>query len=340
MLAAKTTLQHAQSVKEYLLKHNLVHPEYGYIKEMGYIYFPLLKKAAIPKAKTVNTRFSFPARLKPVTVTELLRGKLTPSELALLPQSQEIVGQILILEIPAELKLKERLIAEAYLQSHKSLITVVKKDHQHEGEFRLRKVKVLAGKNTKETIHHENGVQLKLHLENTYFSARLAHERLRIAQQVKKDEEILVMFSGAGPYLFVLVKNSPVKSIYGIEINPLAHQYALENITLNGVQSKVMIHQGDVRTILPKIKKIFDRIVMPLPKTGEEYLDIALTKAHTGTVIHLYAFLPEAEFKTEAQKIKKLCRQHGREVKILRSVKCGQFSPYVYRVCFDLKVLK
>jgi tRNA (guanine37-N1)-methyltransferase len=64
----------------------------------------------------------------------------------------------------------------------------------------------LAGKNTKEAVHGENGVQMKVNLEQTYFSAKSAHERLRIAQLVKPGEEILVMFSGVAPYPLVLAK--------------------------------------------------------------------------------------------------------------------------------------
>src|SRR3989338_1948157 len=148
----------------------------------------------------------------------------------------------------------------------------------HSGEFRLRKVKILTGKNSKETIHQESGIKIKLHLERTYFSARTSHERLRIASQVKPGENILVMFSGAGPMPLVLARQSPARHITGIEINPLAHQYALQSIELNNLQDKITLLEGDVRERLPPLKQTFYRIAMPLPKTGEEFLDVALPK--------------------------------------------------------------
>lgn len=338
MLAASTTLHYAQTVKEYLQNKKLLHHEYLPVKELGFMYFPVLKKAKVPHAEVVETKISFPSKIKPATIEQVLAKKLTPKELTLIPKTQEIVGDILILEIPPELKQKERLIAEAYLQITKHIQTVVKKEYMHAGEFRTRKVRILAGKLTKETIHHESGVKLKLHLEKTYFSSRLGHERLRITQQVKPGEIILVMFSGVGPYPLVLAKNSEAKKIYGVELNPFAHYYATQNVELNNLSSKVIIQEGDVRTVVPKLKQTFDRIIMPLPKTGEEFLPVAFSKATRGTIIHLYSFLQEKEIAKEARRLREKCKQLGHPVRLLRNVKCGQFSPGTFRVCFDMKV--
>ncbi len=338
MYAAQTELKNAQKVKEFLIAKHLFHPNYTAVKEFGLIYFPIIKKIKVPKANVVAVSFSFPQKRQPASIQELLKGKLTPAELKILPTSQEVVGKILILEIPSELQKKERVIAQAYLTHSRQVETVVKKAEFHEGDYRLRKVQVLAGKNTKETIHLENGVKIKLDLEKTYFSARSANERLRIAKQVKKGEEVLVMFSGAAPYPLVIAKNSMAKMVYGIELNPLAHQYALQNVALNKCGDRIIILQGDVRTIIPDLKKKFNRIVMPLPKTAEDFLGSALSAAKKGTVIHFYAFLAEADLKAAGKRIKELCAGYGHSVKILRAVTCGQFSPRTFRVCFDIKV--
>ena len=156
---------------------------------------------------------------------------------------------------------------------------------------------------------------------------------------VKPGEEVLVMFSGAAPYPLVIAKNSKAKVVYGIEMNPLAHQYALENVFINKLDDRVAIFEGDVRKILPKLRKRFNRIAMPLPKTGEEFLDIALSKVKVGGMIHLYAFLNEKEIDNEAKKVREICKENKHSVRILRKVKCGQFSPSVFRVCFDIKVI-
>jgi len=339
MLAAYTKLQNAEKVKKHIVKKGVLNTSYSPVKELGYIYFPLTKKVKIPHSKTVNTKFEFSKRDRQQTIEEILSKKLTRRQIGLLPRSQEIVGDIMILEVPKDLEKKERLIAQAYLVINKNISTVVKKKEMHSGIFRTRKVKILAGKKSKETIHLENGIKLKLHLEKTYFSARSANERLRIAKQVKKGEEVMVMFSGAAPYPLVIAKNSPAKKIYGIELNPLAHAYADENIRMNRFEEKIVLWKGDVYAVMPKIKKKFDRIVMPLPKTGEEFLPLALKKTKKGTIIHLYSFLNEDEVDSYAKKVRRICKANKHGVKVLRKVKCGQFSPGTFRVCLDLKVL-
>ncbi|HLC71647.1 MAG TPA: class I SAM-dependent methyltransferase family protein [Candidatus Nanoarchaeia archaeon] len=340
MYAAQTELKNAQKVKEFLITKKLFHPDYTSVKEFGLIYFPIIKKTKVPGAKVVAVSFSFPRKVHQASMPELLKGKLTSAELAILPTSQEVVGKILILEIPEELQQKERVIAQAYLTQSHHVETVVKKAEFHEGDYRLRKVQVLAGKNTKETIHQENGVKIKLDLEKTYFSARSSNERLRIAKQVTKGEEVLVMFSGAAPYPLVIAKNSPAKLIYGIELNPLAHQYALQSVELNHLSDRIIILQGDVRTITPTLNRKFDRIIMPLPKTAEDFLESALCAAKKKAIIHLYAFLAKDDIKAAGKRIQKLCTGYGHSVKILRAVTCGQFSPRTFRICFDLKLNK
>lgn len=338
MLAAKTELRHIERVKQFLIKNNLLHPYLLPVKEFDSFYFPLQKRVQVPMATVVSVKFDFPNKEKAKTVDDFLKNKLSVEELKILPRSQEVVGTILILEIPEELQKKEKMIAEAYLQANKRLETVVKKEHMHEGVYRTRKVKILAGKMSKETMHLENGVKIKLHLEKTYFSARSGGERLRIARMVKRGENVLVMFSGAGPYPLVLAKNSPAEHIWGIEINPVAHALAVENVELNDLGKKITFYDGDVREILPPIRKKFERIIMPLPKTGEEFLGLALSKIKPKGTIHSYSFLMENEFKDYELKIKELCKAEKRKIKILRMVKCGQFSPNKFRVCWDLKV--
>ncbi len=338
MLAACTELKNAETLRQHLVSKKAVHQGFLPIKELGFIYFPLAKRLPVPRGKVVNVSFAFPEKEKSASVEELLRNELSSREMKLLPRAQEIVGTIMVLEIPEALQKYEHAIAQAYLKANKSIRTVVKKARMHEGPFRLRKVTVLAGRSIKETIHRENGIRLKLDLEKTYFSARLAHERLRIAQQVAKGEDVLVMFSGAAPYPLVIAKNSEASRITGIEINPLAHQYGQENVTMNKFTKRIDLKLGDVRDLLPKMRRKFDRIAMPLPKTGEEFLDIALPAVKTGGVIHLYAFLREEEIAGYRKNVLGICKKLGNSAKILRVVQCGQFAPGVSRYCVDMKV--
>ena len=268
----------------------------------------------------------------------LLKKKLTKKQLELLPSSYDVMGSILIFsDFPKELIKKEKAIGDALLKLHENLKTICKKTKKYSGRYRLPKLKVISGDKTKETIYKENNMALKLNVEKVYFSPRLSTERKRIYQLIKKNEDVLVMFSGCGPYSIVISKNSKPKEIFSIEINPIAYKYQKENILLNKVKN-IKLFKGDVKKILPKINKKFDRILMPLPKGAEDFLDLALFKIKNKGIIHFYDFLNENEFDKAAEKISKSCRKAKKKYKILNIVKCGQFSPSVFRICVDFRV--
>ena len=131
------------------------------------------------------------------TLKQILKSKLTKKQLSIIPNSFDIVGDIAIFsDFPEELKTKEKVIANTLLSLHKNLKIVVKKTKHFSGKYRLQKVKIIAGENRKITTHKENNIVVKLNIETCYFSQRLATERLRITNQIKPNESILVMFSG------------------------------------------------------------------------------------------------------------------------------------------------
>src|SRR3989344_4957198 len=218
---------------------------------------------------------------------------------------------------------KER--AKAFLNNR--IKTVAYKSKKYSGRLRLPKITILAGKKTKEAIHKESGCSFKLNIEKCYFSVRSSNERLRIAKQVKNNELILVMFSGVIPFPIIIEKHSNPKEIYAIELNKECHKYAKENLILNH-SSKIKLFQGDVRKVLPRINRKFNRIIMPHPSDSFSYLDLASRYIKPKGIIHFYIFGQESEIKDIKQKLKKF--------KIKKIVKAGNSAPYTYRLCFDL----
>jgi len=248
----------------------------------------------------------------------------------LIPKSYEQIGDIIIFsDFPKELKKKEKQIGEELLKKHKQIKIIAKKIKNFSGKYRLPKLKILAGENRKETIHKENGLRIKINPEKAYFSSKTGSERLRIAKLVKKNEKVLVMFSGVAPFNLTLSKHSKLKESYGIEINPEAHKYAEENIIINKFNN-IHLYKGNVKLILPKLKEKFNRIVMPAPKNAMNYLKLAKEYTKKGGTIHFYTFEKEENFNKLKEKFK--------DFKKVDLIKTGQTSPRVYRICLDLKV--
>jgi len=275
---------------------------------------------------------------KPTTIKEALASKLTKKQLKSLPTSFDVVGDIAIIDIPEELKKKQKLIADTLLSINKNIKVVCKKAGIHKGQFRTQKLTILSGERRKETEHRETGARLRLNPETVYFSVRLSTERKRIAELVKRGESVLVMFSGVAPYPVVIAKNAHPKEIYAVEKNPKAHSYAVENIKINKLDN-IKLYKGDVKITVPKLKKKFDRILMPLPKSAEDFLDTALKASKKGTIVHFYDFLHIDEFNKAKKKIKSACKTAKKKCRILRTTKCGQHAPRVFRICVDFKII-
>ena len=252
----------------------------------------------------------------------------------------DIIGDIAIVEIPDEMKGKDHAIAERITANQKNIKVVYKKVGGHEGRLRIQKLKRIYGEKRTVTVHRENNVSLKLDVSKVYFSPRQATERQRVYKQVKKGEQVLVMFSGIGPFTTSIAKNTVAKSVYGIELNKTAHKFAVENAKLNKVEGKIKLFCGDARKVVPKLRIKFDRIIMPLPKGAVSFLDLAFAAAKKGTVVHFYDFEKEQDIPDLAiAKVVTAAAAAKKKIRVLAVVKCGQLAVRAYRVCVDFKIL-
>ncbi len=330
MKCVKVELKKAEKAKLKLINLGVFNRKYIADRDSKYVYFSVTKNVK----GFENTNRKLKKSILKGTLVDLLKNKLTSKELKELTKSYDLVGGVAILEIDDPLLKKKKLIADAILKINKNVRTVIRSLGGHEGEYRVRNYEYLAGENNLETLYKENGVNLILDVTKTYFSPRLSKERMRIASLAKKDEDVLVMFSGVGIYSLVIAKHSNAKLIYGVEINPDSCKYAEKSLDLNKkLKDKIKLFCGDVLEIVPKLNNKFDRIIMPLPATSISFLDLALKYLNKKGIIHLYCF---SEENLVNDLIKSLENKYF--FKIFNVVKTGQSSPRTYRYCFDIVV--
>jgi len=258
-----------------------------------------------------------------------------------------MVGEIAVIEPTAENKGKYLQFARQLLQENKHIRTVAVKATATEGRYRVRKVRVIAGKKTTETTYRENGAILKLDLNKVYFSPRLCFERQRIAELVKPGERVLVLFAGVGPYAIVIAKklgkNAKNTKIVGVELNPYAVEYFKENNKLNKTEALVTVVKADAKKFLAKKenRKAFDRIIMPLPKTAFKFLPGAVRCASAGATIHFYAIASERDgspFEEAEKQIAHACAKQKRKFKIILKRVALPYAPRVVQVAIDAKI--
>lgn len=277
------------------------------------------------------------------TIKEKLRQIIPEDLLDLVPKSFDILGSkgeaVAIIEIPPEMKLHQIEIADAIMEVHHNVKSVLNKESERHGEYRNREYQLIKGDPNTSVIHRESGCRFRLDPTKTYFSSRESTERERISSIINSGEKILVMFSGVGPYPICIAREHPDVKVTAIELNPDAHYYCIENIRLNKVTDRVTAVLGDVREICPKLEDRFDRVVMPLPKGAYQFLDITIPLMNKGGVIHFYHWAPEDQLFEEAEKLVSEAVKHfGRQSEIIDRVKVSKYSPRMCKVRIDAKI--
>lgn len=260
---------------------------------------------------------------------------LTRDELKLLVGSYDVIGDVAMIIVPDSLKHREQQIAEAILQSNRKIKVVAKRVGQYSGEFRTIDLQVIAGEPRTETEVKEFGVRVRLDPAKVYFSIRSGNERKRIASLVRESENVLVLFSGVGPFPLIISKYSQAKCIVGIEKNPLAHGYALDNLKINKNLKNIHFHLGDVRDVLQGLQTCFDRILLVLPTGGEEFLPIALNALKPDGCVHFYDMQHRDRVRDSIDKVVAAAGRQCRQVVKAQVTKCGHCAPRTYRVCVD-----
>jgi len=262
----------------------------------------------------------------------------------MIPKSYDIIGSrekaVAIVEIPDEFKDKDKEIAEGILKKHKNVKSVLKKVSERKGTFRTREYEFLLGDKNTEVIHIEHGCRLKLDPQKVYFSSREGTERLRIANEVKPKETIMLMFAGIGSFAIMIAKKQPkVKKIISIEINPFAFEYMKENIRLNRLGEKIIPALGDVKEKCKDWYGKCDRVIMPLPQDAWNFFNIAYQcLKKKGGFIHLYTIEKEKNIdKKMKTKIDTLHREINRKIKF-KIRKVLPYSPRTNKYCIDLEL--
>jgi len=328
VLAIKVDKKNAQKVKKDLLEKNIINLDYKMNSEEDFVYFPVLTE--YKNYEILNKKFE-KNKTKPIKLSEIFQKILPKSKIDLSKRSYDLIGDIAIVEFEEGIEKYEKKIANELLNSNKKIRVVAKKPKKITGKYRIRKIEVLAGEKRTITEYREAGCRFIFDLNKTYFSQRLGKERLRIANLVKPNEKVLVMFSGIAPFGIVIGKMHPFTKIWNIELNKYAAKTAEKCIKLNHLENRVFSIQGDVKKDLPKEK--FDRIIMVLPHQNHNYLKESISVAKKGSYIHMYSIQNEEKINTFSKELEKKYKINLKNIE-----KAGDYGPKIWRYCLDFIV--
>lgn len=323
-------------MRRILLKHSLIDLDFKIKRSDDHVFIPLKRMPDEEVKEEINYAYLemvdtvFEAHKKsPHSMKDYLKDSVAPEKIGEIRKSFDIIGDIVILEIPDEMEDLKYSIADAALKFTKRK-AAYRKSSKVKGVTRTRNLEHLAGEDISETIHLEYGSRYLLDVRKVYFSPRLATERDRIVKQVEDGETIVDLFAGVGPFSVNIARHHQVK-IFAVDINPDAIHYLKRNIELNKLKGDIYPVLCDADEFLETKHLKVDRVIMNLPGTACKYLEQAIDSLKKGGVVHYYEF--SADFKTPIERIKNAAGTRG--VTILDKRKVKSSSPGRWHMGID-----
>lgn len=208
-----------------------------------------------------------------------------------LPRSFDVIGDLVLIRIPAELAPHARAIGEALLAFVPGARRVGR-DRGVVGPARIRSIEPIAGTGPFRTVHHENGIALTVDLDRAYFSPRLAREHARVAAAVGAGERILDLCCGIGPFALTALARAPSCEITAVDLNPAAIELLRESAM--GSVGRLTMLVEEAGAFLDRSGS-FDRIILNLPHGGARLLPLLAPHLAPGGTLHYYEVVHRAD---------------------------------------------
>ena len=229
-----------------------------------------------------------------------LEGLIGREKLDALPEGWDLIGDCLVLKLPASFEPEIQVIARIYQDVLGARYTLNDLTGI-EGELRQPTFQVVTKPpdGNWEVTHVENGVLYTLDPMKVMFSSGNVDERMGIVNVINEGakpprtemeggkEIILDMFAGIGYFTLPISLKCPLDRIYAVEKNPVSFYYLERNIRDNKVTDLAVPIYGDNRKVGPTQKA--DRIIMGYVGGTVDFIPRAVElSSPEGSIIHLH----------------------------------------------------
>lgn len=269
---------------------------------------------------------------------EFLRQSLrdvVPDDLPL-PSGYHLVGHVVLLRLHDALMPYAADLGRVTMQYNRRIRSVAVRTGPTRGCMRLPEYAVVAGTTDTVTTHVECGVTYRLDPLRVTFSGGNRSERIGMTGRVLPGETVVDMFACVGQFSLPIARVEGVHVI-AIEVNPIAYEFLVENIVLNGNEGIVEPVLGDCRMVHPV--NVADRIIMGYLHDTIDYLPHALeTLSHRGGHVHMHQAIPTRSIDDIKRRVSDLCVRSGFSAVIgVRRVKT--YSEGIGHLVFDIGLL-
>jgi tRNA (guanine37-N1)-methyltransferase len=328
-------LSEGERVRRALLDEGALRLDLRVRKEGGELLLPLLD--ATPRLGFPLALAEFePAEEEPRHYAQRLAHLPQPAQ-ALLPSAFDVIGHVLIVKMPEELKGHESEIAKALLETTPRVRTVAH-DEGVTGELRVRALRILAGDPITRTEHLEHGVRLRVDPATAYFSPRLATERRRVAGLVRPGERVVDLMAGVAPFALVVAKHSEAARVDAVDLNEAAIAFAHENVKLNKLESRVFPAHADARVWAREHAGVADRVITNLPHGAHAFLEDALRVLTEEGTWHYHCIQAEDALGRHLAELASRAADVERSLNVTATRVVRAYSPRERHYAVDLKV--
>ena len=314
--------EEGEATRSRLADADLLDREWAIGREGDQLFLPVVDPNAVPADLAVVDH-----------EVEPRETQTRPEDLLDFEPTYERLGDLVLLYEEADERAREA--AEAIMASDLTARAVLNRASKVKGETRVREWEVLAGQGT-ETVHREYGCEFVVDVARVYFSPRLATERHRVVEQVTDGERAFDTFAGVGPYAIPMAKRGA--EVVATDVNEAAIGYLRENARRNGVEERVTAIHGDVREVAPDYAGWADRIVMNLPHSADEFLDVAVELADDECTIHYYDIQHEDDPFGPGEAAIRAAAGEAFEVTVLNRREVRSYAPHEVNVCLDVRL--
>jgi tRNA (guanine37-N1)-methyltransferase len=339
----------AEHLRKWLSSHNAINQSLSFTKEENSLIIPLI----LSEEEVRNLLLTYSEEIQftidvfqfeekdyhPKNLFEAVQ-KVIPTNLhKYIPKAYDMIGDIVIVDIPEEISELNNTIGSALLDLFPSIISVYRKASSVSGEYRIRELELIAGEGKCETVHLEYGIRISVDVCETYFSPRLGEEHKRVADSVKQNECIIDLFTGVGPFPLHIAKNHE-SEVYAIDINKNAIECLEKSITMNRLKGTIHPIHGDCREAVKSLPKA-NRVIMNLPSKSLEFVDIICDILKPKGILYFYYFTSEKSSKEEMirELNKKLTKFGWKIKKTLDFRKVRDSSPREIQACLEVSIV-
>jgi len=323
--------EQGERVRRQLAEAGVLDEEFAIGRGDGVLYLPVTDPLAAGN-------LGLDPDLDPTVVdhrVERRRAQTTPSDLLEFSPTYERLGDVAIVD--EDDPDRARRTADAIVASDIPVETAINRASRIKGDERVRDWELLVGEDT-ETVHREYGCEYLVDVTEVYFSPRLATDRHRVARQVRDGERAFDMFAGVGPFAIPFAKRGA--EIVAVDLNERAIEYLRENLRRNGVEDAVRAVHGDVREVAVDYTDRVDRIVMNLPHTADEFLNVAASVAGDECVIHYYDIQDETNPFGPGERAIRAATDPDYDVAVETRRVVRSYSPHEVNVRLDARLTR